>query len=96
MAVAADGRTVHVSNRGHNSVASMPVGGGGESLKTAVAVPCEGDWPRHISMASGGDVLWAGNEKSGTIGVFAVDKESGALKKAGETVKTMPVWVRPV
>jgi len=53
-----------------------------------------GGWP---SRPTGGDVLWAGNEKSGTIGVFAVDKESGAVKKAGEPVKvTMPVWVLPV
>nr|WP_240968796.1 lactonase family protein [Streptomyces sp. HNM0575] len=96
VAVAADGRTVYVSNRGHNSVAWMSVGGGGESLKISGSVPCGGDWPRHISIPSGGDVLWAGNEKSSTIGVFSVDKESGALKKAGEPVKmTKPVCVLP-
>ncbi|MGH3323107.1 MAG: beta-propeller fold lactonase family protein [Streptomyces sp.] len=33
VAVAAGGRTVYVSNRGHNSVAWMSVGGGGEPLK---------------------------------------------------------------
>lgn len=96
VAVAAGGRTVYVSNRGHNSVAWMSVGGGGESLKMAGSVPCGGDWPRHISIPPGGDVLWAGNEKSGTVGIFAVDKEGGALKKAGEPVKvTKPVCVLP-
>jgi 6-phosphogluconolactonase len=96
VAVATGGRTVYVSNRGHNSVAWMSVGGGGESLKMAGAVPCGGDWPRHISIPPGGDVLWAGNEKSSTIGVFAVDKKSGALKRAGEPVKvTKPVCVLP-
>jgi 6-phosphogluconolactonase (cycloisomerase 2 family) len=41
-------------------------------------------------------VLWTGNEKSGTIGIFAVDKGSGALEKAGEPVKaTKPVCVLP-
>ncbi|WP_111604418.1 lactonase family protein [Streptomyces sp. Amel2xB2] len=94
--VAAGGRTVYVSNRGADSVAWMSVGGGGESLKVVGAVACGGDWPRHISIPSGGDVLWAGNEKSGTIGIFAVDEESGALKKAGEPVTvTKPVCVLP-
>jgi 6-phosphogluconolactonase len=96
VAIGADGRTVYVSNRGHNSVVWLSVGGDGRSLRVAGSVPCGGDWPRHISIPPSGDVLWAGNEKSGTIGIFAVDKGSGALKKAGEPVKTTkPVCVLP-
>jgi len=47
-------------------------------------VPVSGDFPRQIAFSPDGTLLFAANQKSGTVSVFHVDGKSGDLRLAGE------------
>jgi 6-phosphogluconolactonase len=81
--VAASGRSVYVSNRGHNSIAvfSMAASTGALALEQVVAT--EGDWPRNFSLHPTGRWLLVANQRSDSVVVFARDPESGKLIPSG-------------
>jgi 6-phosphogluconolactonase len=73
------GRTLYVSNRGHNSVALFSVAPSTGALALEQLVPTGGDWPRNFSLDPTGRWLLVANQRSGSIVVFARDRESGRL-----------------
>jgi 6-phosphogluconolactonase len=76
--VAPSGRTVYVSNRGHNSIAALSVSNSGAlSLKQTLST--EGDWPRNFSLDPSGRWLLVANQKSNSIVVFARDEKNSRL-----------------
>lgn len=77
--LASSGRTVYVSNRGHNSVAVFSVAGSTGALALEQVVSTRGDWPRNFSLDPTGRWLLVANQRSGSIVVFARDQESGRL-----------------
>jgi 6-phosphogluconolactonase len=77
------GRFVHVSNRGHDSIALFAVEEDGAVLRFVETVPVGGAYPRHLALAPSGDLLFAANQNSGTVTVFRVDGDSGRLTPAG-------------
>jgi 6-phosphogluconolactonase (cycloisomerase 2 family) len=94
--VSADGAFVYVSNRGHDSVARYEVSSDGGQLRLLDAVASGGAYPRHIALDPGGDWLFAANQNSGTVAVFARDRATGALTPAGAPFAvTAPVCVLP-
>lgn len=96
VAVSADGAFVYVSNRGHDSIARFQVAAGGARVELLDAVPSGGAYPRHIAMAPGDAWLFAANQNSGTVAVFARDQATGALTPAGGPFAvTAPVCVLP-
>jgi 6-phosphogluconolactonase len=96
VAVCADGAFVYVSNRGHDSIARFRVADGGARLELLDAVPSGGAYPRHIALAPGDAWLFAANQNSGTVAVFARDGATGALTPAGDPLAvTAPVCVLP-
>ncbi|WP_112469884.1 lactonase family protein [Streptomyces triticisoli] len=82
--VTADGRFAYLANRGHNSLARYAVEAGGARLGLLGTTPVAGDFPRQIAFSPDGALLFAANQKSGTVSVFHVDRASGALRPAGE------------
>jgi len=91
--VSGDGRFVYGTNRGHNSVAVFATGSGGRSLTLAGTVPCGGVWPRHMTLADRGRLMYVSNQNSGDVASFGVD---GAHLTPGATLKTpAPVCVLP-
>ncbi|MEU6808018.1 lactonase family protein [Streptomyces sp. NPDC046831] len=84
MLVTADGAHAYLANRGHNSLARYAVEGGGARLRLLDTVPVGGDFPRQIAFSPDGGLLFAANQRSGTVSVFHVDRASGALRPAGE------------
>ncbi|MEU6371397.1 lactonase family protein [Streptomyces sp. NPDC046931] len=82
--VTADGSYAYLANRGHNSVTRYAVEAGGARLRLLDTVPVGGDFPRHISLSPDGRLLFAANQRSGTVSVFHVDRASGGLRPAGE------------
>jgi 6-phosphogluconolactonase len=66
--VAADGRHVYVSNRGHDSVAVFAVDG--QRLERAAVRGCGGWWPRGLALAPGGRHLLTANERSDEVVVL--------------------------
>jgi 6-phosphogluconolactonase (cycloisomerase 2 family) len=82
--VTGDGRYAYLANRGHNSLTRYAVEADGARLRLLDTVPVGGDFPRHIAFSPDGALLFAANQRSGTVSVFRVDGESGELRSAGE------------
>ena len=76
--VSPSGRTLYVSNRGHNSVAVFSIGASG-TLALQQVMPTGGDWPRNFSLDPTGRWLLVANQRSGSVVVFARDIVSGHL-----------------
>ncbi|MGX1882797.1 lactonase family protein [Streptomyces sp. NPDC055287] len=95
--VSPDGRFVYVSNRGHNSIAVFAAECGGAALRLLSATPSGGAYPRHIALDPSGGLLFAANQKSGTVAAFSVDRGTGRLAPAGAVLAApVPVCVLPV
>lgn len=77
--VAASGRTVYVSNRGHNSIAVFSVEASTGALTLDQVVSTEGDWPRNFSLHPSGQWLLVANQRSNSVVVFGLDRETGRL-----------------
>ncbi len=92
--VAPSGRTVYVSNRGHNSIAALSISDAGTlSLKQTVST--EGDWPRNFTLDPSGRWVLVANQKSNSIVVFARDAKSSRLTPARQRLELpSPVCLR--
>jgi len=77
--VAANGRTLYVSNRGHNSIAVFSVAESTGALALDQVVSTEGDWPRNFSLDPTGRWLLVANQRSGSVVVFGRDPDTGRL-----------------
>jgi 6-phosphogluconolactonase len=76
--VAASGRTLYLSNRGHNSIAVFVAESTG-ALALEQVVSTEGDWPRNFSLDPSGRWLLVANQRSGSVVVFGRDPDNGRL-----------------
>ena len=77
--VAPNGRTLYVSNRGHNSIAVFSVADSTAALALEQTVSTEGDWPRNFSLHPSGRWLLVANQRSDSVVVFGRDPDSGRL-----------------
>jgi len=92
--VAANGRTLYVSNRGHNSIAVFSVTGEG-ALALEQTVSTEGDWPRNFTLDPTGRWLLVANQRSDSVVVFGRDPENGRLTATRQRIALpSPVCVR--
>jgi 6-phosphogluconolactonase len=92
--VAPSGRTLYVSNRGHNSIAVFSVAASGVPTLDQV-VSTEGDWPRNFSLDPSDRWLLVANQRSNSIVVFGRDSASGRLTPTGERIELpSPVCLR--
>src|SRR5438105_2643664 len=92
--VAPSGRTLYVSNRGHNSLAVFSVDSGG-ALALLETMSTGGDWPRNFSLDPTGRWLLVANQRSGNIVVLARNQESGRLTSTQQRISIpSPVCVR--
>lgn len=71
-----DGKFLYGSNRGHNSIVTFKVGKDGK-LSVAGYTPCGGEWPRNFTLDPTGKYLLVGNQNSGNIALFTLDKKTG-------------------
>ena len=76
--VASSGRTLYVSNRGHNSIAVFGIAETG-ALTLGQAISTGGDWPRNFTLDPAERWLLVANQKSGSVVVFARDGQTGRL-----------------
>jgi 6-phosphogluconolactonase len=84
---------LYVSNRGHDSIASLEIGKDGK-LTFVDTTPSGGRTPRNFNFDPTGKWLLAANEDSGNIAVFEVSKR-GALKATKNEAKCgSPVCLR--
>jgi 6-phosphogluconolactonase len=87
--VASTGRTLYVSNRGHNSIAVFSVAESTGALVLDQVVPTEGDWPRNFSLDPTGRWLLVANQRSDSVVVFGRDPDNGRLTPTRQRM-TMP------
>jgi 6-phosphogluconolactonase len=73
------GRTLYVSNRGHNSIAVFSVAASTGALAQVQVISTGGDWPRNFSLDPTDRWLLVANQRSNSIVVFARDQKSGRL-----------------
>jgi 6-phosphogluconolactonase len=93
--VALSGRTLYVSNRGHNSIAVFSVAESTGALALDQVISTGGDWPRNFSLDPTGRWLLVANQRSGSVVVFACDEKSGRLTSTRERiVLARPACVR--
>jgi 6-phosphogluconolactonase len=85
--VAPSGRTLYVSNRGHNSIAVFSVAASTGALSLEQTIPTEGDWPRNFSLDPTARWLLVGNQRSGSVVVFARDQASGRLSRTNHRLE---------
>ncbi|MFC5521573.1 lactonase family protein [Polaromonas jejuensis] len=67
------GQSLHVSNRGHDSVASFPVNADTGALLDPMWAPTGGATPRFISGTPDGDFLLAANEDADNLAIARLD-----------------------
>ena len=70
-----DGAYAYLANRGHNSLTRYAVEADGARLRLLDTVPVAGDFPRQIALSPDGSLLFAANQRSGTVSVFHVDAD---------------------
>jgi 6-phosphogluconolactonase (cycloisomerase 2 family) len=87
VAVAASGRFVYGSNRGHDSIAIFAVDNATGTLTSAGWESTQGRTPRFFTFDPAGTHLYAANQASDTIVIFNVNQPSGALTPTGETIQ---------
>ena len=92
---APNGRTLYVSNRGHNSIAVFSVAKARGVLALEQVIPTDGDWPRNFSLDPTGRWLLVANQRSGSVVVFARDQENGRLTPTQQRIAIpSPVCLR--
>jgi len=77
--VASNGRSLYVSNRGHNSIAVFSVAESTGALALEQVVSTEGDWPRNFTIDPSGRWLLVANQRSDSVVVFGRDPHNGRL-----------------
>ncbi len=82
--VAPSGRTLYISNRGHNSIAVFSIAESTGALALEQVISTGGDWPRNFSLDPTGRWLLVANQRSGSIVVLARDPETGLLSPTSE------------
>ena len=88
------GRTLYVSNRGHDSIAVFTLARDGAPVQAQV-VPTEGSWPRNFAIAPGGRWVLVANERANAVVVLARDPATGRLSSTGTRLELpKPVCVR--
>jgi len=86
--VAASGRFVYASNRGHDSLAIFAVDDASGTLSPVGWELTQGKTPRFFAIEPSGTLLYAANMDSDTIVAFRVDAGSGKLAPSGQVIKT--------
>jgi 6-phosphogluconolactonase len=64
------------SNRGENTIVTFKAGPDGK-LTLAGHTSCGGEWPRNFVIDPSGKYLLVGNQNSGNISLFSIDKKTG-------------------
>ncbi|MEV3859007.1 lactonase family protein [Streptomyces sp. NPDC050095] len=81
--VTREGTYAYLANRGHNSLTRYAIEAGGARLRLLDTVPVGGDFPRQIAFSPDERLLFAANQRSGSVTVFRVDHATGELASVG-------------
>jgi 6-phosphogluconolactonase len=89
-----DGTFVYASNRGHDSIAVIPIREGGGVSESIEFVATLGRTPRHFAIDPTGNYMLVANQDSDRVVMFSIDRESGTVKPTGTVLNApMPTCV---
>lgn len=89
-----NGRTLYVSNRGHDSLAIFTVDQQDGSLIPNGHVSTAGKWPRNFALDPSGWFLLVANQHSDSLVIFRLDPQTGIPAPTGEIISVpSPVFV---
>lgn len=74
-----NGKTVYVSNRGHDSIASFAVDAESGELTATGYASTQGSYPRNFALDPAGNFLVAANQNSDDIYVYTIQAKTGNL-----------------
>jgi 6-phosphogluconolactonase len=90
-----NGKTVYISNRGHDSIGVFAIDEADGKLKALEYVSTQGEFPRNFAISPNGEYLLAANQNTGDIFTYRVDTKSGRLTPTGERLKVpAPVCIK--
>ena len=93
--VHATGRTLYVSNRGHDSIAVFTIDPDDGRLRSLEWAPSGGTMPRNFVIDPTGQWLLAANQTSNSIKLLRIDPESGRLTPTDRSLEVnSPVCLR--
>lgn len=93
--VAPDGRSLYISNRGHDSIAVFRIDPADGRLKLLGHTPTGGKAPRNFVIDPTGSLLLAANQNSNSVVTFRIDQQTGALSPTGHRAEIpMPVCLK--
>ncbi len=81
-----NGKFLYGSNRGHNSIVTFKIGTDGK-VTVAGHTSCGGEWPRNFVLDPTGQYLITGNQNSGNITLFTLDRKTGLPILPGKDYK---------
>jgi 6-phosphogluconolactonase len=84
-----DGRTLYVSNRGFEAIATFAIDPASGALTLLDQTPSRGARPRNLVIHPNGRWLLAANQSGNSIAIFAIDPATGRLTPHGETVPVL-------
>ncbi|MFF2483411.1 lactonase family protein [Paenibacillus sp. NPDC058071] len=82
--LAASGRFLYTSNRGHDSIAVFAVDPEDGTLASLQHVSCGGQFPRNFTLTPDGSGLLVANQHSGSVIGYTVDQETGLIGEEGK------------
>lgn len=89
------GKTVYISNRGHDSIAVFALDDTTGAIKPLEYVLTGGQTPRNFAVSPNGAWLLAANQNSSDIHLFSIDPKSGRLSATGRSIKSpAPVCIK--
>jgi 6-phosphogluconolactonase len=81
-----DGKYIYGTNRGENTIVTFRIGSDSK-LTLAGHISCGGDWPRNFIIDPSGKYILVGNQRSGNISLFKIDKPTGLPEMIGKDYK---------
>jgi 6-phosphogluconolactonase len=81
-----DGKTVYVSNRGHDSIASFEINQATGELEAKGYTSTKGNFPRNFALDPEGNFLLVANQNSDDIYVYAINPRSGELSETPHSI----------
>jgi 6-phosphogluconolactonase len=89
-----NGDFIYGSNRGENTIVTFRIGSDGK-LSLAGHTSCGGNWPRNFVIDPSGKYILVGNQKSGNISLFSINKNTGLPLEPGKDYKlTTPACLK--
>jgi 6-phosphogluconolactonase len=82
-----NGRSLYVSNRGHDSIAVFEVNPDTGMLRFVEHTPTQGKIPRNFSVDPSGRFLFVANQETDNIVQYSIDQDTGRLTPTGKVVK---------